>query len=197
MEVKPYSQYVPQHPQHGYPHMYPNTNPYIGIQTQVGGQIFGHGVGVQAGGHIGGHGLGGHAEGHIGGYSAGLQAGGYYGGQGVGLFTGGHLGPYGVGVHAGSHYGNQGLGIHAGGHIGGYNTAEQDTGEKEKVAGAAPITQEYVEKMLAGWTGKPLNTARAFIAKYGLPHEASKDQLAWRNSDPWIKLVVCREYTAV
>lgn len=54
-------------------------------------------------------------------------------------------------------------------------------------------TQQEVEQILAGWTGKPLEGARLMIRKYGIPDGASIEMLVWYNNGPWKRTIIYRQ----
>jgi hypothetical protein len=46
-------------------------------------------------------------------------------------------------------------------------------GQPARPAESTPLYKVTVEQIIAGWKGKPQEVARAMLAKYGLPEEAT------------------------
>jgi hypothetical protein len=55
------------------------------------------------------------------------------------------------------------------------------------------LSKMTVEQMIAGWKGKPQAVARAMLAKYGLPHEATPMRLIWHHTGLWKRTEVVNE----
>lgn len=51
----------------------------------------------------------------------------------------------------------------------------------------------FVNQLLAGWKGKPLEGAKTIINKYGYPNEATLSRLIWYNNGPWKRTIVYRD----
>jgi hypothetical protein len=58
---------------------------------------------------------------------------------------------------------------------------------------SARVEQGQIEGILGKWDKKPVEVARAIIAKYGLPDEATPSMLVWHNNGPWKRTIVYRE----
>lgn len=57
--------------------------------------------------------------------------------------------------------------------------------------GASPsMDRASVDKIVASWSERPRLGAREMIEKYGLPQEASSEQLIWRNPGPFKRITV-------
>jgi len=49
------------------------------------------------------------------------------------------------------------------------------------------------DEAMAGWTGKPRETAMKMIQKYGQPNEVTMSMLVWNNNGAWKRTIVYRD----
>jgi hypothetical protein len=66
-------------------------------------------------------------------------------------------------------------------------------GQPSRPAESTPLYKVTVEQMIAGWKSKPQQVARAMLAKYGLPEEATPMRLIWHHTGPWKRTEVVNE----
>jgi hypothetical protein len=66
-------------------------------------------------------------------------------------------------------------------------------GQPARPAASTPLYRMTVEQMIAGWKSKPQEVARAMLAKYGLPEEATPVRLIWHHTGPWKRTEVVNE----
>ncbi len=66
-------------------------------------------------------------------------------------------------------------------------------GQAARPAESTPLYKVTVEQMIAGWKSKPQEVARAMLAKYGLPEEATPIRLIWHHTGPWKRTEVVNE----
>jgi len=66
-------------------------------------------------------------------------------------------------------------------------------GQAARPAESTPLYKVTVEQMIAGWKSKPHEVARAMLAKYGLPEEATPIRLIWHHTGPWKRTEVVNE----
>lgn len=65
-----------------------------------------------------------------------------------------------------------------------------DTVQPMAGASAQSLNRSAVDKITAGWATRPRLGANTMIAKYGLPQEATAQQLIWRNAGPFKRIAV-------
>jgi len=66
--------------------------------------------------------------------------------------------------------------------------AEKGTVATSSASGA--VDRDDVDKITAAWAARPRLGANQMIAKYGLPQEATTEQLIWRNPGPFKRITV-------
>lgn len=66
-------------------------------------------------------------------------------------------------------------------------------GQPARPAPSTPLYRTTVEQMIAGWKSKPQEVARAMLAKYGLPEEATPVRLIWHHTGSWKRTEVVNE----
>jgi hypothetical protein len=66
-------------------------------------------------------------------------------------------------------------------------------GQPARPAASTPLYRTTVEQLIAGWKSKPQQVARAMLAKYGLPEEATPMRLIWHHTGPWKRTEVVNE----
>ncbi|WP_106498386.1 hypothetical protein [Lentibacillus sp. Marseille-P4043] len=52
---------------------------------------------------------------------------------------------------------------------------------------------EYINQILTNWKGKPLESAKKLIKKYGHPQEITMNRLIWYHNGPWKRTIIYRE----
>ncbi|MBA3392144.1 MAG: hypothetical protein H0T89_05840 [Deltaproteobacteria bacterium] len=57
---------------------------------------------------------------------------------------------------------------------------------------ATPAARAAVDKILATWSPRPVLAAQQMLAKYGLPQEATSEQLVWHDQGPYKRITVTR-----
>lgn len=66
-------------------------------------------------------------------------------------------------------------------------------GQPARPAASTSLYRTTVDQMIAGWKSKPQEVARAMLAKYGLPEEATPMRLIWHHTGPWKRTEVVNE----
>jgi hypothetical protein len=63
--------------------------------------------------------------------------------------------------------------------------AQEDAAER--------VTQQAVDKVIAGWPATPREATKKMIEKYGLPNEATATHLVWHRNGPWKRTIIYRD----
>ena len=70
------------------------------------------------------------------------------------------------------------------------DTMPADNRSVASIPASGALDRDGVDKITSGWAARPRLGANQMIAKYGLPQEATAEQLIWRNPGPFKRITV-------